>query len=146
MRKIKFRCWCPDTKRLFNVSSLSWDETGKITCIEGTDIKTRGACSIWDDEPRVLLQFTGLKDKNGKEIFEGDVISGEEKHYNEKEDKMKSFGIVVGHVWYNEHRPEWVVSFNHLYSETSTEFNSIWQPEVIGNIFENENLLKENFR
>lgn len=97
-------------------------------------------------EDYVLQKATGNKDKNEKEIYEGDIIRGEEYHYDGKTDKMKSHGVWVGHVWYNDLSSDWVVSFNHLYSETATDFRALWQKEVIGNIFENENLLKENYR
>jgi uncharacterized phage protein (TIGR01671 family) len=164
MRTIKFRVWDKKRKTFLNTKNYSIGdgnrsgEQGEMLLDFGGELRValypcgngdNSADSVFDpmgnQEDFVIQQFTGCQDKNGKLIFEGDIIRGEEMHYDEKNDVMKSFGEVVGHVWYNEMRPEWVVSFNHLYSECSTEFNSIWHPEVIGNIFENENLLTENY-
>jgi uncharacterized phage protein (TIGR01671 family) len=70
-REIKFRAWHKDLKKMFKI--------GQITLEEGT----------WNFEPNdrdfigmsipyqpsfVLMQYTGIHDKNGKEIYEGDIV------------------------------------------------------------------------
>jgi hypothetical protein len=111
MREIKFRAWHEKLNRMiYNVSvqnSISeWhDETGKCWCIEDC-----------------IEQFTGVKDKNGHDIYEGD--------------KLKDHGIVV---WNNEeHRWSCIdLKWNdkrevHDLDYLTSEF------KVIGNIHEDK--------
>lgn len=68
MREIKFRAWNPETKKMFydfdqNIKEVALGKSIHLFVYEtGITHKT-------------LMQFTGLQDKNGKEIYIGDILS-----------------------------------------------------------------------
>jgi hypothetical protein len=110
MRKIKFRFWSPAGKAFVR------------------DYKYNGLVDeLFDEKEYDILipqQFTGLKDKNGKEIYEGDVITG---YFD-----MGPAGMTINTAivrWTNKEGYQWVY----------WDLNSI---EVVGNIFDNLELLK----
>lgn len=83
-----------------------------------------------------LMQYTGLKDKNGKEIYEGDII----KYKFPYDRRIKH----ISPVFYMESQASYGVLDIHkneipLYTISTNNYF-----EVIGNIYENKNLLKEN--
>lgn len=71
-----------------------------------------------------LMQYTGLKDKNGKEIYEGDIVYP---NYDEKNEEVK---------WDDNSTGYWPFG-NSDYSISNEEV------EVIGNVYENHELLKK---
>ena len=115
-REIKFRVWDKnDTMEM--VGSFSWNKLPGFN----------------NPENFVVLQYTGLKDKNGKEIYEGDIVSfiGYKEHYEIKYCISAYDNILAFHPIdkYGEH-------IEHCYGGwDSTEC------EVTGNIYENPELL-----
>ena len=113
-RTIKFRAW---DKTLNKIHSWSIIEN-HFTFEE-----------LLDDNFFEAMQYTGLKDKNGVEIYEGDIISCTQQRFSTN-------GIVTMHhgMW-NWQYKKGAVSL--LY-----EANKKWEGTVIGNIYENPELVK----
>ena len=137
MREIKFRAWDKDNKcwltnELFEVGELfiNWqtDNSGKFYIHDKTQT---GHNSI------ILEQFTGLLDKHGKEIYEGDIIrDASSGGYTKWWDGIVtwhnagSVGWVAEPLPENKHRGAWGLNYNYEY-------------EVIGNIHQNLEIIKE---
>lgn len=68
MRPIKFRAWFPILKKMFQLDGLGLKQDS--VWIPGTD----GYSSEIKRMDCEVMQFTGLIDKNGKEIYEGDIV------------------------------------------------------------------------
>lgn len=83
--------------------------------------------------PETIGQYTGLQDKNGVKIFEGDVVQ-EDDVIHEKEIQAKGNIGIVKFV-----KGCWIVEFNNLWDFLQTNCSTI---TIIGNIHDNPELLK----
>lgn len=96
--------------------------------------------NIFNDliDPDTLCQYTGLTDKNGKKIWENDIISIHAYSYDEPEDDY--FGVVT----YCEKDACWSLNNNEKYGEIICECFGSYTTEIInhGNIFDNPELLE----
>jgi len=147
MREIKFRAWDKERNRMselpFNIGG-----TGRICGVAffNNDLIP---IEVIENEPNRydIMQYTGLKDKNAKEIFEGDII----------EIKYKNYPKFTGKVFWEAHflcymvtSPHSVFSCMHLneYEDIKADgLSGVYKYnerkyKVIGNIYENQDLIK----
>ena len=123
MRETKFRAWLKKQKIMRSNVSL---HGGKIWT---------GYAWIPLDNNIELMQYTGLKDKNGVEIFEGDIVKDEHKRLFVIEYKFGGFNIVPINCYNDE------FSWNPLGDmQTAGWLNE--SAEIIGNIYANKELLE----
>ena len=107
-------------KKTYLVPQNAWFEWGKLT-------------AIVEIYPETLGQYTGLRDKNGKRIFEGDICK------NTKTSEIVSVqwhGTMAGYVW-NKRKEN-----NQNLFDFGELFRAYDKYEVIGNIHDNPELLR----
>lgn len=137
MREIRFRAW--DKKRKLMAKVFVMDLGNMSARLDDTIIRPEdnGRCGFQDINDAIeLMQYTGLKDKNGKEIYEGDIVKSDDKYY--PINPVIYYANIV-----NEHDgdyDEWYCGFC-LDDVDHTPLDE--EVEVIGNIYENKELLNE---
>ena len=89
----------------------------------------------FEDEKVKLMQYTGVKDKNGKEIYEGEIV---------KIIKLEGYGEYCEQVEYTGRIECYISEFRIQPLNLRLSDESTVEIEIIGNIYENKNLLEEN--
>ncbi len=152
-REIKYRAWDKRTNQMRAVAEISFGDDGSARTILACLAPKKDTCWRSEDvivhgESGILMQFTGLTDKNGREIYEGDILSC---FYD------KPITLRDEHVW--PHR-EWQVSPEERKQEVYWQDGSFkifdhgrhdWmllgvsdptKMTIIGNIYENPGMVE----
>ena len=119
-----------------------------------------GGLVQYEVDPKTVGRFTGLHDKNGKMIFEGDIVRCQERFdrpYSDKRKSKRHIGVVeylirAGDRFYNpetdkwdrrvEYSAEWIVKVEDYGKFVHGSWGDFFDCEVIGNIHDNPELLK----
>ena len=123
---LRYRAWDKHGQKMFaNDELIIWNgnvyanDSKKLTC---NNLKG------WSIDDEYLMQSTGLFDKNGQEIFEGDVVRVLDSLYT------VFYDIEEGSYRLKPHDDRWVVDY-------MSNFSSEESFEIIGNIYENKEQL-----
>ncbi|WP_353096198.1 YopX family protein [Tissierella praeacuta] len=116
MREIKFRAWDKYRKEMFAIFDSEKQDNWFLP--------------LWKLRHEIM-QYTGLKDKNGKEIYEGDIVEFVDCQY-------ESETLCVGEVIFEEFG--W--HFTNSITESSLSCYDSSEIKIIGNIYENKELLE----
>nr|DAI83794.1 MAG TPA: YopX protein [Caudoviricetes sp.] len=124
----RYRAWHNTWEEMGEVKRIRFNDEGNITTVFVIG-KTLGSNAYLKDVK--LMQSTGLKDKNGKEVFEGDILD-----YNGRKALVR---------WHGSY-----ASFIYRFVDELQKRNAEWKPlylaymkcEIIGNIYENPELLE----
>lgn len=135
-REIKFRVWDKYKKQMYPISSIDYDIFSQEINIIAVGHKN-GMCTSYnknhnsekcDITALELMQYTGLHDKNGKEIYEGDIVG---------DNKIKWI------VKWNKHRMGFCLypTTKQLYDEMPINVKNKLGFKILGNIYDNSELL-----
>ncbi|MEN4439032.1 YopX family protein [Staphylococcus hominis] len=131
MKNFKFRAWDKDHKY------MEYTDKNLVVCFsdEGSDAvdHTTFSLSCTSMKNFELMQSTGLKDKNGAEIYEGDIVQ-----HSEKPNPCFSYPFEVIQARTGEWR------LDNFRCGTVLAFSNQDELEVLGNIYENPELLEDN--
>ena len=117
----KFRAWLKNDKEMIEVRVIDWNNMIVDSFNPYIEIPL---------EKVILMQSTGLKDLNGIEIFEGDIVRFFDSLYT------VFYDIKEGSYRLKPHDDRWVVDY-------MSNFSSEESFEVVGNIYENAELMEE---
>ncbi|MCU5181557.1 YopX family protein [Bacillus toyonensis] len=128
MREIKFRAWSKAANMFLDITGFE-TEKGRVY-----GLFHDGDYIGYDKEDIHLMQYTGLKDKNGKEIYEGDIVSRHDGGIHFQEEALAEHVVKWGNFGW--------IPFEIGEGYQKCVYGEIYEFIVIGNIYENSELLK----
>jgi uncharacterized phage protein (TIGR01671 family) len=137
MDNIKFRAWHIERKIMLTVYNLAFsDEFNEPLAYRSVQVRLDGSWKWLEEDEYILMMFTGLHDKNGVEVFEGDIIHIWSVFF--KKDMPKAI------VYWNEKKACFDIKEpNGLYHRWLAKgHHRGWFIEIIGNIHSENDSLK----
>lgn len=119
MREIKFRAWDKEDKKMKEVSTLDFADWWVAT---GYQDGERNSFKNEETDRHILMQYTRLKDENGVEIYEGDILK---------------FGYKNGYIDYSTKQARYNIYFKESAGliQMNIDYNKMKGAEIIGNIY-----------
>jgi len=138
MREIKFRAWQKYHKRMLPITSIGWEDSQikKVTVYQEATAPLLQTYGIGEYrlEALEIMQYTGLRDKNGREIYEGDVVESWYDDVTRGIATVRTQGMIQSvRGGFVIHESDWI-SYPMIGLSRKTK--------VIGNIYENPELLE----
>lgn len=134
MRVPKYQAWTTKyDHKMYDVKTLYFEPNGEVRAILSDGTTEWGSLLVGAECE--LREYTGLKDKNGKEIYEGDIVQSIQPIFNRKEPERVVIEFADGILVYGCD-PFVEIAGSGWQSATPDEC------EVIGNIYENPELLE----
>lgn len=127
MRDIKFRAWNKEQNIMYHNAQNTYD----FGCGSGY-----GGCpedhfgAVIQNKDYILMQYTGEKDINGIEIYEGDIV-----------ETTRGLNHIIGAVIYR--KASWYIQSKEGYNVRLISIFSTAENKIIGNVYENKELLEE---
>lgn len=131
MRKTKYKVWDKQSEKMFFVLDIDF-VSGIITASEDMSLSNIVQLPYDNSEFSILLQFTGLKDKNEKECYKGDIIRYKYYHLS------KILTGIAKVEWDNGAYFLTDINIKRNYPMYLADLSF----EIIGNIYQNKELLK----
>ena len=125
----RYRAWDTTNKEMFK-DTFAITESGQVVVVEQEDVMCPPDYVFVDN--LVIMQSTGLKDKNGKEIFEGDILD-----YNGRKALVRWHGSYASFIY------RFVDELQKRNAERKPLYLAYMKCEIIGNIYENPDLLED---
>ena len=127
----KFRAWDGAKKEMFK-DTFAITESGQVVVVE-QEFVTSPPDYVFVDH-LVIMQSTGIKDKNGKEIFEGDIVRQVRTQPTTENETITGVVTMLEGAWSIVNDNKQLASV--LWSETA-------ENEIIGNVYENKEFLED---
>ena len=127
-RRIKFRVWDSVMSEMFYDSELSNGDLLVIHIDGRLEISDDDTYKVGDFK---IMQYTGLKDENGKEIYEGDIV------------KIEGFSPRNYLIVWDEDYGSWILREDVSLMEERIRYEHFKNSLIVGNIYENSNMFKK---
>jgi uncharacterized phage protein (TIGR01671 family) len=137
MREIKFRAWDKVDKEMCGIAVMNYIEPNPFLEIYGLGVG-RGHHKRRAFSDTELTQYTGLHDKNGKRIYEGDIVVATYGKWHEEPKGLTRICKVV----YDDRTCSFRMAVNNSKVLVLFEDSRKKDIEIIGNIYENPELLE----
>lgn len=148
--ELKYKVWDKKTKKIRKIHSIAFNDKGDIKLVNmwGTDIIAQKEYVIQREKDYELLPSTGVEDINKKEAYLGHVLKKQvikwlSEKQKEKCEKDNSFYVVKKESDNNNMYLEYNFNVRGYWETNNLELRRIKDLEIVGNIYENPNMIKK---